>query len=350
MLISRISNRKLSILCERVGVAFDVGQDPYRIFDREAGDGRTNHGRHMKSVADHVRQGCSLTEAVHLQGNYFPPNFNRLIDVGERSGRLEKVLDRMSIYYKDMADLRDEFINSITWPLIQLFLGLMVISVLIYVPSILSPEQAEVADLLGIGLIGLSGLATFWAWILGIAAVFVALFLLIRNGRLAFLGNLFTRVPVVGRALLAFDEATFIQSLSLAIESGVNASTAVALAFRTSSSAAFKAKAEQAEDAINQGREMHAVLDDTGLFSKDTIEAVQLGEESGRLAETLDKHYRVLQMKVRFAMATFTQIASSAIWIVISALLITIIFRIFTRYVSSVSPDAVQNMFNRGAP
>jgi ubiquinone/menaquinone biosynthesis C-methylase UbiE len=68
------------------------------------------------------------------------------------------------------------------------------------------------------------------------------------------------------------------------------------------------------------------------------------------LSSALDKHYRVLQMKVRFAMATFTQVASSAIWIVISALLITIIFRIFTRYVSSVSPDAVQNMFNRGAP
>ena len=38
-LISRIGNRKLSVLCERVGVAFDVGHDPYRIFAREAGDG-----------------------------------------------------------------------------------------------------------------------------------------------------------------------------------------------------------------------------------------------------------------------------------------------------------------------
>ena len=37
MLINRIDDRKLSVLCERVGVSFEVGQDPYRIFDRESG-------------------------------------------------------------------------------------------------------------------------------------------------------------------------------------------------------------------------------------------------------------------------------------------------------------------------
>jgi len=82
-MITRIGNRELGLLCERVGIAFDVGHDPFRIFEREAGDGRTRHGRHMKSIADRIRQGASLTEAIHEQGNYFPPNFHRLIEVGK---------------------------------------------------------------------------------------------------------------------------------------------------------------------------------------------------------------------------------------------------------------------------
>jgi type II secretory pathway component PulF len=222
------------------------------------------------------------------------------------------------------------------------------VSVLIYVPSLLAPDRTEVADLLGIGLVGAKGLAIFWGWIAAIVAGFVGLWMLLRNGKLGFLGNWLVRIPVLGKALLTFDEATFVQSLALAIESGVTAANAVSLSFKGSSSNAFKAKADAAREAILQGREMHAVLRDTGLFSTETIEAVELGEESGRLAETLDKHFRVMRMRVKFAMAAIAQIASSVVWIAVAAILVTMIFRLFGRYVSQIDPAAVEGLFNNG--
>lgn len=343
-MITRIGNRELGLLCERVGVAFDVGHDPFRIFEREAGPGRSRHGRHMKAVADRIRQGASLTEAIKAQGNYFPPNFHRLIEVGEESGRLEKVLDRMAEYYKDLAELQDTFRGSIVWPVIQLVLALVVVSVLIYVPSAVAPTSAEAADLLGFGLIGVRGLAIFWGWVLAVAVAVAALWLLIRNGKLGFVGDWLVRVPIVGKALLTFDEATFVQSLALAVESGVPAANAIALSFKSSASRAFKAKADAARDAILQGREMHDVLQGTGLFGRDTLEAVHLGEASGRLAETLDKHFRVMRMKVKFAMSMITQIASSVVWIAVAALLIVMIFRLFDTYVSKLRPEAIDRM------
>jgi type II secretory pathway component PulF len=106
------------------------------------------------------------------------------------------------------------------------------------------------------------------------------------------------------------------------------------MSFKTSPSGVFKAKADAAQEAIRQGRDMHSVLKETGLFCHETVEAVQLGESTGRLAETLDKHYRFLQMRVRFAMNTLTQLASSIVWIIVSAILILVIFRIFSRYLA----------------
>jgi type II secretory pathway component PulF len=347
-MITRIGNRELGLLCERVGVAFDVGHDPFRIFEREAKDGRSRHGRHMRSIADRIRQGASLTEAIHEQGGYFPPNFHRLIEVGEESGRLEKVLDRMADHYKEVAELQTAFRGSIVWPMVQLALALAVISVLIYAPSLLASDRSEAADLLGIGLIGLRGLAVFWGWVIAAGAGIAGLWLLLRNGKLAFFGDWLASVPIVGRALLAFDEATFVQSLALAIESGVTAASAIALSFKGSSSHAFKAKADSAREAILQGREMHAVLRDTGLFAPETIEAVELGEASGRLAETLDKHCRVLRMRVKFAMAAITQIASSLIWITVAAILVMLIFRLFNRYLAQIDPGAVEGFFKHG--
>ena len=78
----------------------------------------------------------------------------------------------------------------------------------------------------------------------------------------------------------------------------------------------------------------------TDAYASEFVDAVQLGEESGRLAETLDKHFQFLQLKVRFALTTLTQLASTLVWVVVSALLIFIIFRIFGRYLA-LGPGAV---------
>lgn len=353
MLINRIDNRKLSVLCERVGVAFEVGHDPYRIFEREAGEGRDAYAQHMKSVADLVRNGATLAEAIGRQDNYFPPNFINFIEVGEKTGRLDRVLSRMADYYNNLAALRSSFVSSIIWPLVQLVIGLIVVSVLIYMPVIMADMQMEatgevdeVPDLLGLGLVGWRGLGILWGTVLAIAAALGTLFVLVRNGKLGFISAALAHLPVIGKSLRTFDEAAFIQTLAMSIESGVNASESVSLAFKTCSSGLFRAKAEQAQQAIRNGRDMHLVLKDTGLFSPETLDAVQLGEESGRLAETLDKHFQFLQSKVRFALTTLTQLASTLVWVVVSSLLIFIIFRIFGRYLA-LGPGAVDAAVER---
>jgi type II secretory pathway component PulF len=252
-MITRIGHRELGLLCERIGVAFDVGHDPHRIFEREAGGRRSRHGRHMQSIADRIRQGSSLTDAIHEQGNYFPPNFHRLIEVGETSGRLEKVLDRMAEHYKEVAQLQSEFRGAIVWPLIQLSLALVVLSVLIFVPAMMHVDDGGPVDILVWGLIGANGLAIFWTWVAVVAALLCGLWVLLRNGKLSFVASWLLRVPVLGKAVLTFEEATFVQALALAIESGLTAANAMALSFRSSGSPAFKAKAETAKEAILQG-------------------------------------------------------------------------------------------------
>jgi type II secretory pathway component PulF len=135
---------------------------------------------------------------------------------------------------------------------------------------------------------------------------------------------------------------------ALAVESGVDAWHAIGLSFRSAASPLFAARAQAAQDAIRQGRDMHVVLEEAGLFSRATIEAVQLGEESGRLAETLDKHAQYLRMQVRFAMAAITQLASSIVWIAVAGLLILVIFRVFGRYLGTISQEGVERMLDRG--
>ena len=301
----------------------------------------------MRSIAAHVERGGSLADAIRAQGNYFPENFVHLIEVGERTGRLERVLDRLATYYKDLADLRAEIFSSILWPIIQLVLAVVVVGCMIYLPSVFAPDAGEQTDLLGIGLVGAAGLRTYLICVGICFGVCAGLYFLGRNGHLGFVNEWLMHVPYLGKVLTVFDEANFVQSLALATESGMDAWTAVGLAFSGSTSKRFTSKTETAKAAIRQGRELHVVLRESKVFSPETIEAVQLGEESGRLAETLDKHYRYMRLRVKTSMSTLTYLASAIIWAIIAAVLITVIFRVFTRYLGGIE-GAAESVMTRG--
>ncbi len=345
MIVNRIENSSLSTLCERVGVAFEVGLDPHRVFDREADNNRAQYSRRMRAVSDEVRKGNSLADAIKSQGNYFPPHFAEMIEAGEKAGRLDRVLERLSEYYRQLADFRGVFLSSILWPLVQLGLAVIVIGLLIYLPSVMLPDAPpEKQDLIGIGLTGERGLLIYVAIIAVIATIAFAIYSLLRNGYFARLFEIGAYLPMIGRTINVFAEARFVQTLALAIEAGTTASSAIDLSFRSAGTGRFQRQADPARQAILHGRDMHSVLEDTGLFQPETLEIVELGEASGKLAEMLDKHFRFLKTQVKHSMATLTYIASALIWITIAALLITIIFRIFSMYIGSVEDAAIQTM------
>ncbi|MCC9603569.1 type II secretion system F family protein [Stieleria sp. JC731] len=325
-----------------MGVSFEVGLDPHRVFAREAENHGSNYGRHMKSVADHVQKGGSLADAIKAQGNYFPDHFGQMVEAGERAGRLDRVLDRLAEYYQQLADFRRIFVNSIIWPMIQLMIAVLVIGLMIYLPSVIVPTTSEAdTDLLGIGLVGERGVMIYAMLVAVFATVIFALIWMMNRGVFNFALDWLARVPVIGPKLRIFAEARFVQTLALAIESGLDAWSAVDLSFRSAGTPQFEGRAKVAKEAILQGREIHVVMDESGLFQKDTIEAVELGEASGRLSETLDKHFSHLKTQVRSSMGLITYLASAIIWAAIAAVLILIIFRVFSLYINNIGDAAV---------
>lgn len=341
MLSTRIENRSLCTLCERVGVAFEVGLDPHRVLEREAKNSSSTYSRKMKAIAEQVREGSALSDAIKAQGNYFPPHFAEMVEGGERSGRLDRVLERLAEYYDQLAEFRSIFLNSILWPMIQLGLAVVVIGLLIYLPAILIPDAVqERKDLVGIGLVGERGLMIYSMIVAGVAAIVFVISMFTRNGYFSFATDWLSRLPVVGRNLKVFAEARFIQTLAITIEAGVDAVSAIDLAFRSAGTASFQGKAIQCKQAIMQGQDVHTVLSDTHLFQDETLEVIELGEASGKLAESLDKHFKHLKGQVRNSMAKVTYLASGLIWIVIAAVIIFIIFRVFSMYVNGMGDRA----------
>lgn len=74
---------------------------------------------------NNIQKGESLTKPLAESG-VFPPMVTRMIDVGERTGALEAMLNKVADFYEDQVDAMVAALTSLIEPLLIVFLGVVV--------------------------------------------------------------------------------------------------------------------------------------------------------------------------------------------------------------------------------
>src|SRR5262249_36957046 len=159
-----------------------------------------------------------LEKALKPERSLFPPVFVALAGVGEQSGNLPEVFGELEKYFLMQQKLWRQFLSAIAWPVLQLNMGIFVITGLIWILGFIAAMNGtEPIDPLGLGLVGDRGALLFFFGAYGsIAALFAVYFLATRTlqGQ-ALVDGLLLRVPVVGPCLRALALARFCLALRL---------------------------------------------------------------------------------------------------------------------------------------
>jgi type IV pilus assembly protein PilC len=96
-----------------------------------------------KSLAE-VNEGGSLS--VSFENNrYVPKMVAQIISVGEKTGKIDEVLDRLTSFYEREIDVSIRIISTLLTPIVMIIIG---IGVFIMVGGILLPMY-QVADSMG---------------------------------------------------------------------------------------------------------------------------------------------------------------------------------------------------------
>lgn len=342
MLFSRrISAKQLGMMCRRIGSSVEAGLDILAILERESRTGSNSHQAKMAEIRTAIASGDSFADAIAKQGQYFPKQFQLMVDVGEKTGRLELVLLKLAEFYERMHTMKGIFLAAIIWPGIQLVVALGVIGLVIVLPQWLLGQDT---DILGFGLVGTRGLAIYVLVIMGIGGGFAVLLAAVRRGFLARpFSELVMKTPGLGVAFRTMAQLRFSRSLGLAIESGMDAWNSVGLAFQSAQTPFYVQHAEACKRAVRAGAEIHRTLKATGVFDQTLIDAVQVGEDSGRLAESLEIHAKQLDDRMNVAFKSMAVMAGIGVWIIVAAFIIFMIFRIAMFYLGLI--DDVLNNF-----
>lgn len=79
----------------------------------------------LEVVKENIRAGGEMAKPLSVSG-VFPPMVVQMISVGEETGELGRMLERISSFYKDRVDIFVSRLSSIIEPLVIVVLGLIV--------------------------------------------------------------------------------------------------------------------------------------------------------------------------------------------------------------------------------
>lgn len=339
----RIRLKPLAALCRRLALSLGAGVDVRTVWSREAASASGVARRRLAGVSEGVAHGRSLSDSLAGTGNYFPEFFRKLVQVGEESGHLPEVCHQLADHYDHQLKLRRVLLGSLTWPVLELVLALSVVGLLIWLMGAIPQLARQKTDLLGFGLTGTRGLVIYLACLASIAA---AGFFAYRAAARSILWaapvqRFLMGIPRLGRALETLALARLTWALYVTLHSGMELRSALRLSLASTQNIFYQQHANRIAAAIGKGQEVHEAFRETAAFPNSFLDAVQVGEQSGQLVESMQHLSAQYQDEARMAINTLTVLLGLAVTGLIGAVIIFLIFRVFSFYVGTIN-DALK--------
>ena len=187
-------------------------------------------------------------------------------------------------------------------------------------------------DMLGFGLHGTSGLTTY---VIFLGMIGFIGYMAYRDGAPHIVGVAgaarFDERSATGDGLETLAIARLAWAMHVTLNSGMELRRALTLSLASTQNAFYTRHIDDVVRAITKGREIHKALKDTGSSGSIFCDAVQVGEESGNLVESMGNLSAQYQDQARVAMNTLSMLLGVLVTMFIGGIIIYLIYQMFTR-------------------
>jgi type IV pilus assembly protein PilC len=266
---------------------------------------RASVARLWRKVIDDVQEGLSFSEALERH-SCIPHYVVRLVRVGEQTGLLEPVLVRGAQIMQSRREAQREMMTAMAYPALVVIgaVGVSAYMVVYLIPKLgkllqsLGKELPVMTQLLldiaafvqeyGVGiLVGLAATAA------GCTFIYLS-----EAGRL-WVDGAALRIPILGRIFRIGGTATFAQSLSTLLRSGVTVLEALVTVEQMHYNRRMAQTVRQAREEIMQGKSLAQSLSGSGGYMPLLASMTAVAEQVGSLDEVLDEVARFHQSQMQ---------------------------------------------------
>lgn len=255
----------------------------------------------LKVVSERVRQlvrdGSSFSAALQKVSPSFGSLYCNLAAAGEASGALDTILERMAHYLKTLADLRSKVILALIYPcfLVVAGIGVGIVFVTQLIPQLTGLIQTGSGGKVPFGarlLMGTSDFLTeWWLVILLVIAAGLILFKAWKDNEAnrPTWDRMQLKLPLVGKVIEHRFYVQFLETMANLVGNGLPLLRALELTKEATPNLYLKKHLSMMLDWVGDGRSLSASLSRTGAFSPLFIDMVAVGEQTGRIDQSLRK-------------------------------------------------------------
>ena len=242
-----------------------------------------------------VRGGSSLADAL---GRHHPRPFSRLyinmVRAGEKGGVLETTLRRLAGFLEESQEFRDALVSALIYPALLTGVGAAAV---VFLMAFVIPRFAVIFADLGatiplptlLLLEASAAIHRYW-WLLALLSVGGVLagrmVLATPRGRLG-ADRLLLRLPLAGEVIVKSDVARFTRILGTLLRSGVAMIPALTVVRDMLGNQVLARAVEGLGDGVRRGAGLAQPMGEARAFPPLAVHMVRVGEETGRLEETL---------------------------------------------------------------
>lgn len=262
-----------------------------------------------------VKNGMSLTDAFAKHPNVFNKLYVNMIRAAELGGILDQILDRIAGFLEYEMEVRTKIKSAMMYPVIVLVFSVCMIGVLFV---FVLPRFKEIFESMDVEmpiytsmLFNASGLFKDY-WYVPAIAIASGIFFYKKLDKTAKghyqIDAVKLKIPVVGDIIRKMAISRFAKTFGTLVSSGVPMMRALEIVGETAGNSVIAKGVQTARDSVREGQKISAPLEGTGLFPMMVTHMIDIGEETGRLSEMLNKVSEFYEKEVDAAVKGLTSL------------------------------------------
>ncbi len=336
---SIIKEKDLTVLTRQMAILLDAGLPLIRSLKTLARQA-TNPvvKKTLEETAVSVEGGSTFSEALAQHPKSFDKLYLNMIRAGEAAGKLELILNRLATFREKAAKIQGKVKSAMVYPSIIVSIAVLITTgLMIFIVPKFKKTFTELLE--GEPLPGLT------QFVMGISEFMITNWIILVPGIIGFvvLFKLFLKIPflkfyidwvkynlpLVGPIVSKTAISKFSRTLGTLMGSGVPILSALNIVKETSGNEVVSQAISKVYDAVKEGEGMAGPLQATKIFPEMVISMIEVGEETGKLPEMLDKIADTFDEEVDNAVAALTSMIEPIMMVGLAVVIGGIVIALF---------------------
>ena len=306
-------------------------------------------GTCLNGISESIAGGGTFSEALTAYPKIFDNLYVNMVKAGEAGGVLEVVLNRLAEFAEKAQKIKNKVKGAMIYPSVVLLAAIGITGFLL--TTVIPKFKQVFSDILGDAslpavtefVMGVSDFvqANGLQIAIGVAALIVIYKVIghTKGGSYA-LDVMRLKMPVTGTLVKRTAISQVTRTLGTLLASGVPILQALQIVRDTAGNKVIVNALQTVHDAVKEGESMTDPLAASGVFPPMVVSMVQVGEETGALADMLTRIANTYDDEVDNAVAGLTAAIEPALIIFLAVVVGTIVIAMFLpmiKIISSVS-------------